>query len=81
MFVQLFYVSCFELFGVYQKKKIVYVLVVMILFIGNPKQGKNVSGNERCKSSNINNTYSEGTSNNTYSEGGGGSNSNTCHEG
>ncbi len=61
--------------------KIVYVLVVPILFIGNPKQGKNVGGNERCKSNNSNNTYSEGkggSNNNTCSEGGG---SSTCREG
>ncbi len=48
------------------------VLVVPILFIGNPKQGKTAGGDERCRSS---------SNNNTYSEGGGGSNSNTCHKG
>jgi hypothetical protein len=45
--------------------KIVYVLVVPILFIRNPKQGKSVGGDERCKSSNINNIYNEGKSSTT----------------
>ncbi len=68
------------------------VLVVRILFIGNPKQGKNVGGDERCKSRNNNNTYNEGKGGNnnsacsegggssTYSEGGGGNNNNTYHK-
>jgi len=69
------------------------VLVVPILFIGNPKQGKSASGDEGCTSNSNNNTYSEGeggNNNSTCSEGGGsnicseggrGSNSNTSHKG
>jgi hypothetical protein len=50
----------------------VCVLVVPILFIRNPKQGKSAGGDERCRSSNNNNTYNEGE---------GGSNNSTCSEG
>ncbi len=93
MFAQLFYVSCLNSFEFIKVLKFLCVLVVPILFIGNPRQGKNAGGDERCKSNrsnniyndneggNSNNTCSEGEGSDTYSEGGGGSNNITCHKG
>jgi hypothetical protein len=72
MLVQLFYVSCLNSLEFIKILKFLCVLVVPILFIGNLRQGKSASGDERCKSSNNNNTYNEGE---------GGSSNNTCNEG
>jgi hypothetical protein len=45
-----------------------YVLVVPILCIGNPRQGKSVGGDERCMKSNNNNTYNEGEGSSSNSD-------------